>query len=168
MRADAFARHLLLLQKGIIAFLGDHERVDGSTLSEIVQHFRVSPAIAAIGLHDAGYIDPNITPGWMRLPTRMLDTRFGWSDYYETLQADSDRLRAPQGLVARAIAGYAEGVVDTQVIATLRGIPVALAVAEFDEAGIFPRSPEEAEFEIDELPVLEIDLSEIDEVSERP
>src|SRR5262245_22227340 len=43
IRADAFARHLLLPIDGIRAFLGDRESVNQSALSAIVQCFLVSP-----------------------------------------------------------------------------------------------------------------------------
>src|SRR5262249_28316934 len=48
----------------------------------------------------------------------------------------SDQRRAPQRLLARAIRGYAEGVLSAQAIATLRGITVEAAEVELREAGV--------------------------------
>jgi hypothetical protein len=46
------------------------------------------------------------------------------------VQADSDRRRAPQRLLARTIKGYAEGVLSAQAITTLRGITREAAEAD--------------------------------------
>jgi hypothetical protein len=46
------------------------------------------------------------------------------------LQADSDQRGAPQRLLARAIKGYAEGVISAQAIATLRGLPLEAVESE--------------------------------------
>ena len=61
--------------------------------------------MATIALHQAGYIDAAMKAEWMVLSTPRLAVRFGWSDQYDALQADSDRRRAPQQLLARAIRG---------------------------------------------------------------
>jgi Zn-dependent peptidase ImmA (M78 family)/mRNA-degrading endonuclease RelE of RelBE toxin-antitoxin system len=118
IRADAFARHLLVPVDGLREFLGSATAVTQAVLSAVVQRFLVSPAIAAIALHEAGYIDADIKRNWIGTPTRYLAVRYGWGDQYLALQADSDRRRAPQRLLARAIKGYAEGVLSAQAIAT--------------------------------------------------
>lgn len=159
IRADAFARHLLAPVAGVKEFLGRAEHVTKSALADVVQRFLVSPAIAAIVMRDAGYVTPAVAKQWMSFHTPQLATRFGWSDYYESLQNDSNRLRAPQGLLARAIAGYAEGVVNAQTIATLRGVSAEAIVAELSEAGITLKVFDVTEFELDELPTVEVDLS---------
>lgn len=159
IRADAFARHLLAPVQGVKEFLGAVENVTEATLADVVQRFLVSPAIAAIVLRDAGYITPTVAKQWMSLHTPQLATRYGWSDYYKSLQNDSNRLRAPQGLLARAVAGYVEGVVSAQAIATLRGVALDAVVAELEEAGIAPKSIDVTNFELDELPTVEVDLS---------
>jgi len=138
IRADAFARHLLVPVDGVRTFLGARETVTLSTFSAVVQRFLVSPKIAAIALHEAGYIDPAAKQQWMALSAPQLAARFGWSDQYHALQADSDQRRAPQRLLARAIEGYAEGVLSAQAIATLRGITLEAAEADLREAGVVP------------------------------
>ncbi len=138
IRADAFARHLLVPAEGLREFLADREVVTESTLSEVVQRFLVSPQVAAIALHQACSIDGRAKQEWMTLTAPKLAARFGWSDQYKALQADSTQRRAPQRLLARAIKGYAEGVLSVQAIATLRGTTLEVAEAELYQAGVVP------------------------------
>src|SRR3984957_9370167 len=105
IRADAFARHLLVPAEGLSDFMGNQSSVGVSTLSGVVQRFLISPPIAAIALCQAGYIDEATKQDWMTLTTPRLASRFGWADQYQVLQASSDRRRAPQRLLARAIGG---------------------------------------------------------------
>lgn len=163
IRADAFARHLLIPRAGLTAFLGEGIHAERSTLSDVVQRFLVSPAIAAIAMRDAGMIDPSTCDAWMGLSTPDLATRFGWTDQYSTLRADSDRLRAPQGLVTRAIAGYAAGVVSVQAVATLRGVPVGTVQEELAAAGIVPEQLDPDDYELHELPEITIDVSDLED-----
>jgi Zn-dependent peptidase ImmA (M78 family) len=67
IRADAFARHLLLPLDGLREFLENRKPVTQSILSAVVQRFLVSPAIAAIALQQAGYIDAATKQEWMAL-----------------------------------------------------------------------------------------------------
>jgi Zn-dependent peptidase ImmA (M78 family) len=161
IRADAFARYLLIPRAGLTAFLDERARVDLSTLSDVVQRFLVSPAMAAIAMRRIRVIDSETCETWKVLSTPHLATRFGWQDHYATLQADSDRLRAPQGLVARATAGYAAGVVPPQAVATLRGVTVEAMQEELDSAGIVPTQPDPEDYELHELSEITIDLDEL-------
>jgi Zn-dependent peptidase ImmA (M78 family) len=163
IRADAFARHLLVPLDGLQEFLGSRELGAQSTLSEVVQRFLVSPAIAAIALHQAKCIDDDTKQTWMAFTAPQLAARFGWSDQYRALQADSDQRRAPQRLLARAIKGYAEAVLPAQAIATLRGIPLEVAEADLHEAGVFPVERPIAWAEPGELPDVDVDLAALDE-----
>lgn len=163
IRADAFARHLLIPRAGLSAFLGEGAHADTSTLSDVVQRFLVSPAIAAIAMREAGMIDPGTCDSWKVLSTPHLATRFGWTDHYATLRADSDRLRAPQGLVTRAIAGYAAGVLPAQAVATLRGVPVETVQKELAAVGIVPEHMEPEDYELHELPGISIDMSDLED-----
>jgi Zn-dependent peptidase ImmA (M78 family) len=163
VRADAFARHLLLPGDGLREFLGSQELVSQSTLSAVVQRFLVSPAIAAIALEQAEYIDAATKAEWMALSTFPLAVRFGWSDQYDALLADSDRRRAPQRLLARAINGYAEGVLSAQTIATLRGITLETAEAELREAGVVPAERPVTWADPADLPEVQVDWVALDE-----
>ncbi|MFD6095739.1 ImmA/IrrE family metallo-endopeptidase [Nocardiopsis flavescens] len=168
IRADAFARHLLVPVEGLREFLGGREPLTQSDLSEVVQRFLVSPKIAVIALCRAGHIDEATKQEWLPLTTPRLATRFGWSDQYRALQDESARRRAPQRLLARAISAYAEGVLSVQAIATLRGITRQEAEAELREAGVVPRERPVAWADPDELPDVDVDLAALDEALAEP
>jgi Zn-dependent peptidase ImmA (M78 family) len=57
IRADAFARHLLVPVDGLRSSSGLAPRLACQLLSAVVQRFLVSPKIAAIAMQQAGYID---------------------------------------------------------------------------------------------------------------
>lgn len=161
-RADAFARHLLVPSEGLKEFLGGLSPLSEAELSVVVQWFLVSPAIAAIALHDCGYIDASAKQKWMTLSTPRLATRFGWIDQYESLQQDSDRTRSPQRLLARAIAGYEEGVVTAQTVATLRGISVKATIEQLEAAGIIPVNPVIPWMTAADIPRVPVDLNDLE------
>ncbi|OHV48905.1 ImmA/IrrE family metallo-endopeptidase [Pseudofrankia sp. BMG5.36] len=168
VRADAFARHLLIPVDGLREFLGNRDRGDTTLvlLSQVVQRFLVSPAIAAIALEQAGYLAETMKATWMTLTTPLLASRFGWIDQYRALETESDRRRAPQRLLARAINGYQERVVSAQTLATLRGVSVATVEAELCEAGIEPREPPVLWTDSADLPDVDIDPSDLDDLDD--
>lgn len=142
VRADAFARHLLLPLEAVESHARSRE-VDERLLSDLVQTHRVSAAIAAIQLREAGLIDERTCVDWTRLTTPRLATRFGWSPLYRTLQVESDTKSPPQRLLTRAISAYAEGVVSAATIARLNGSTDVQGVRqELADEGIEPRAPE--------------------------
>lgn len=163
IRADAFARHLLVPGKGLRLFLGRRVGLTEADLSAVVQRFLVSPAIAAIALCDSGYVDAVTKQEWMRFSTPRLATRFGWTDQYQSLQNDADRTRAPQRLLTRAIAGFSEGVATVQAVATLRGISAEAVAEELAEAGVAPKEHEPSWMAASELPQVVVDLSDLDD-----
>ncbi|WP_027019054.1 ImmA/IrrE family metallo-endopeptidase [Corynebacterium sputi] len=165
-RANSFARHLLVPQDGLRDLLRDRTNLTDKDLSEVVQTFLVSPAIAAIALKQGGYIDASTKESWMKLTTPRLATKFGWPDLYQAFQSDSNRTRAPQKLLARAIYGYEYGVIDAQKIATLRGISRDDALRELEEAGITANVPSFPVVEASALPSIDIDLSILDDPRE--
>lgn len=71
------------------------------------------------GMH--GYIQQKTVEQWHRLSTKELALRFGWDGYYTSLKTASNQLRAPQRILARAIAGYQAGILSAQAIATVQG-----------------------------------------------
>ena len=168
IRADAFARHLLLPIEGLREFLGHRESVTQSTLSAVVQRYLVSPQIAAIALHQAKYIDDDTKQEWMALTAPQLAARFGWIDQYRALRADSDQRRAPQRLLARAIRGYAEGVLPAQAIATLRGVTLEAAEIDLREAGVVSVEQPVPWADPTELPDVHVDLAALDEDLDAP
>ena len=162
-RANAFARHLLLPVDGLKAFLGDVHEINLATLSSVVQRFLVSPQIAAITFELAGYVDADTKREWMSVTAPQLAVRFGWGDQYRALQTDTDRRRAPQRLLARAIRGYAEGVVSAQTVATLQGITASQVATELREAGIYAAQQSVTWADPGELPDVQVDLSALDD-----
>lgn len=161
IRADAFARHLLIPIEGIRQVLGQRDKVGEAELSEIVQRFLVSPALAAIALRDAGYISQAVASKWMHLTSPALAARYGWSDHYAALQQDSNTPRSPQKLLSRAVAGYVEGVVSAQAIATLRGLRVEQVEQELVDSGIVPVLHSAVEAKMEDFPTVDIDLSDL-------
>ncbi|WP_329005223.1 XRE family transcriptional regulator [Kribbella sp. NBC_00709] len=162
-RADAFARHLLIPQAGLAQFLDDRDPSSLATLSSIAQRFLVSPALAAIALHQGKFIGTSVKEDWKRWSTPQLAVRFGWTDHYHVLQADADQRRAPQRLLARAVSGYIEGVLPARAIATLRGISLDDVELELREADVVPHQPTVAWTAADDLPEVDIDLSDLDD-----
>jgi hypothetical protein len=163
IRADAFARHLLVPVEGLQEFIKPRSPVGPSTLSAVVQRFLVSPKIAAIAMRQAGYINEATKQEWMTLSAPQLAARFGWTDQYQLLQAGSDRRRAPQRLLARAITGYVEGVLSAQAIATLRAMSLEAVIKELEEAGVTPVERPIAWADPAELPDVHVDLAALDE-----
>ncbi|GAA4916668.1 hypothetical protein GCM10023405_45070 [Streptomonospora salina] len=168
IRADAFARHLLVPREGLQEFLGDREFASEADLSSVVQRFVVSPPIAAIALHGAGYIDTSAKREWLESRTPQLAFRFGWIDHYRALQADSQQTRAPQRLLARAITGYTEGILPAQSIANLRGITAEQAEKELEAAGVAPTVRPAAWSDAEDLPDVDVDLGALDELLNAP
>lgn len=163
VRADAFARHLLVPSDGLTEFLGPRDTVTEADLSSVVQWFLASPAISSIALHDCGYIDTATKVRWMTLGTPQLATRFGWSDQYKSLQSDADRTRSPQRLLARVVSGYSKGVVTAQTVATLRGITADAVVEELTQAGIVPEKHQPPWMAAADLPPVTVDLSDLED-----
>lgn len=162
VRADAFARHLLVPVQGVREVVGTRS-VSLADLSRVVQLFGVSPAIAAIALHEAGCIDAATKTTWMSMTTAQLAARFGWTDHYEMLQAQSGTRRAPQKLLARAIDGYIENVVSAQTLATLRGVDVDEVVRGLNAEGITPRDRAPEWASVDDLPAVSVDFGDWDD-----
>lgn len=166
VRADAFARHMLVPMDGLRGLLGLRSSVGTEVLSHVVQRFLVSPAIAAIALREAGYIDEATRQAWRTITTPGLAARYGWADQYRALCAQSAQRRAPQRLLARAINGYLAHVVSVQTIATLRGIDAAAVEVELREAGIVPTEQAVAWADPADLPAVDVDLNALDDIDD--
>lgn len=166
IRADAFARHLLIPISGLGAFLSDREPADRTDLSAVVQRFVVSPAIAAIAMRQAGYIDDATKDKWKTFTTPAVAARFGWADHYRALQADSNQSRAPQRLLARATQGYLEHVVSVQTLARLRRMGTDVVEAELRDAGLVPAEQLIVWSDPADLPDSHVDLSGLDDEAE--
>ncbi len=165
-RAQSFARNLLIPLRGVQHFIDRlEEPLDLNAFSDLVQRFEVSPAVASIQLHSLHAIDASRHAEWAAMYTPMLATRFGWTDQYKGLQAESRQRRAPQRLLARVIAGYAAGLVSLETVASVRGVAPQELADEFQEAGIrqtvLPGEPEEDDLLVGADPG--VDLSWLDD-----
>ncbi|MDO5724620.1 MAG: ImmA/IrrE family metallo-endopeptidase [Flaviflexus sp.] len=154
IRADAFARHLLIPQKGLLDFLGATKPpLTTAAFSEVVRHFMVSPAIAAIALENAKLIDRVTKEHWRELSTPKLAGQFGWSDQYRALSASTNTPRSPRRLLARTIEGYREGVVSLEKLALLRAQSAEDTLRELESASITPDPVDDPTIDVSELPI---------------
>lgn len=163
MRADAFAGHLLIPRQGLREYLDGRLVDDPAVLSDVVQWFLVSPQMALIAMAEMNLVDAATKDAWWQYSTPRLAAQFGWADQYQALQMQSQKSRAPQKLLRRAIAGYRDSVVSAQAIATLRGIEAADAKRELREAGIIPVSHDDSLDDDIQVPTVPWDLPELDE-----
>jgi hypothetical protein len=114
---------------------------------------------------DVAVVDEATKEGWRQVTIPTSAARLGWIDHYRALQTESNRSLAPQRLLARATQGYLEEVVSIQTLARLRGVSAAEVEAELTEAGfVLPQRPP-AWARPDELPEVEVDLSDLDGAS---
>lgn len=126
IRADAFARHLLLPLAGVRRHFSDLQgEVSLQDLSDLVQEFEVSPRLATIQLRTLKLIDSDTCDSWGVLSAAHLAARFGWLNQYRSLASDSAQPRAPQSLMARAVEGYRRHVVGLTELATWYGLDAA-------------------------------------------
>ncbi|WP_143235449.1 ImmA/IrrE family metallo-endopeptidase [Paractinoplanes atraurantiacus] len=124
IRADAFARHLLLPLNAIRRrFVADRTsaKVSLTDLSDLVQEFEVSAHIAVTQLRTLKLIDTDTCSAWSTRSVANLATTFGWGSQYSALAADSSVPRAPQALMARAVEGYHRGVLGINELAAWYG-----------------------------------------------
>lgn len=122
IRADSFARHLLLPLGAVRQrFVGRAPGLRRQDLSDLVQEFEVSPAMASIQLRNVKLIDPETCAQWSSLSASQLATQYGWRSQYNSLAADSAQPRAPQSLMTRAVEGYRRGVLGITELATWYG-----------------------------------------------
>ncbi|MGW5241017.1 ImmA/IrrE family metallo-endopeptidase [Monashia sp. NPDC004114] len=161
-RARAHARHMLVPREGLFEITKGQLVDDTHTLSDIVQWFLASPDIVRHALKGAELITPARFAQWSKITTPGLAARYGWVDQYEALSADSQRARAPQRLLARAVMAYEAGVLSAEAVARVRGLPVADAVARLEAEGIVQRRLEVPFVSADELPDPGVDLDELD------
>ncbi|XVU22850.1 ImmA/IrrE family metallo-endopeptidase [Actinoplanes sp. CA-054009] len=120
IRADAFARHLLLPLDAIHRRFGAGRAaasVSLADLSDLVQEFEVSASIAAIQLRTLKLVDTDTCTAWSARSVANLATTFGWGSQYRALAADSSLPRAPQALMARAVEGYHRGILGINELA---------------------------------------------------
>jgi Zn-dependent peptidase ImmA (M78 family) len=146
VRADSFARHLLLPE----AAVKNRTWTTPPTLAQlsaVVQENGVSPRLAAIQLRGARLIDHATCDAWSATSSRALAVQFGWLGQYRALSQESTQERAPQALTARAVAAYQQGKLGLAELALWFGADAGDSVAEIagvgTPAGTAPPEPDE-------------------------
>lgn len=139
IRADAFARHLLIPEEMLSHECGG-KYVSLSDFSDAVRKFRVSPQMAAVAFKSAGLIAEAKYDEWKKWTTKNLATRFGWLEEFKLAAIASNTPRAPRQLMARALNGYIEGAISASEIALLKNEKLADVRRDLDEGGIEPKS----------------------------
>lgn len=140
VRADEFARHLLIPIEGVRAWFDANVTavVSEAEFAAVVDAFRVSPEVAFIQLKMAGYTPVGLSRG--DLPTgRNLAYRHGRGTAFDVNQATARTVRPPVRLVERATRAYESGKLGLPPLANLIGRPPAEVQAVLADAGVLPR-----------------------------
>jgi Zn-dependent peptidase ImmA (M78 family)/transcriptional regulator with XRE-family HTH domain len=140
---DEFARHLLIPQDGVRAWLMGvtvgavgEPCVDERVMALLARHFGVSPEVARIQLDRMGLLPAELQV--VGLPSgRRWAYRYGWGAQFDSDQAATGQSRAPRRILDRAIGAYREGKLGIGVLAKLQDIPVPQIEQAFTEAGVF-------------------------------
>lgn len=139
---DEFARHLLIPEDGVRAWLkrAGQPPVDERVLALVARHYGVSPAVARIQLDRMGLL-----PGALRtadLPGgRRFAYRYGWGPQYDSEQAAAGQPRPPRRIVDRATEAYRTGQVGIGLLARLQELPVRMTEQALDDAGVVVQRP---------------------------
>lgn len=139
---DEFARHLLIPQNGVRAWLKGvtrtvgEARVDERVMALLARHFGVSPDVARIQLDRMRLLPSELQI--VGLPSgRRLAYRYGWGPQFDSDQAAASQSRAPRRILDRAIGAYREGKLGIGVLAKLQDLPVAQIEQALTDAGVF-------------------------------
>jgi len=139
VRADEFARHLLIPMEGVSSWLRANgvTEVTEAELAALANTFRVSPRVALIQLTKLGRAPAEVGEG--SLPTgRQLAYRHGWGAAYDVAQLVAGTERPPVRMVDRATQAYRLGKLGLAPLARLLGQSLREAEASLAEAGVMP------------------------------
>jgi Zn-dependent peptidase ImmA (M78 family)/transcriptional regulator with XRE-family HTH domain len=139
LRADEFARHLLIPLDGVSSWLRANgvDEVTEAELAALANTFRVSPQVALIQLRNLGRAPASV--GESTLPTgRQLAYRHGWGAAYDLAQSVARMERPPVRIVDRATQAYRLGKLGLAPLARLLGQSLREAKASLAEAGVVP------------------------------
>ena len=143
IQADVFARHFLLPLGALQDTASSYD--PGHYVSHLVQTFGVSPAIAAIQLKEAGFIDDDACAKFMQRTTKSMALQYGWLSEYRTLVIGSSTPRAPQALMTRATEAYRWRQLSYPALARLQSEESAPRFADLlSKQGITPIDDDEA------------------------
>lgn len=139
VRADEFARHLLIPEEGVSSWLRANgiDEVTEAELAALANTFRVSPAVAFIQLR--GLARAPIGLSQNNLPTgRQLAYRHGLGRVYDLAQSIAATERPPVRIVDRATRAYQLGKLGLPPLAKLLGLPLPQARTSLSDAGVVP------------------------------
>lgn len=143
IRADSFARHLLVPANGLDSYLEGLKLSKGTLIeadiSRAVRYFAVSPALLLIQLERIGWLAHGQKEAWQVLTVPRLAARYGWSDEHRASRAKSATQQPPMRIVAQAVKAYENNLVGIEAIAIIRNMGVAALREEFEANGIQPR-----------------------------
>ncbi|WP_158300508.1 ImmA/IrrE family metallo-endopeptidase [Arthrobacter crystallopoietes] len=146
IRADSFARHLLVPQQGVTEFLEGlgraRQQLSEGDLAYLVRYFEASPMMVLIQLENAGWLAQGQKEAWKSLSAGKLAARYGWSDEHRASQKKAMTPQAPMRIVAEAMKAYENNVIGLEAVARIRGIRPADLKDELDEVGITPKPVE--------------------------
>lgn len=139
---DEFARHLLLPQGGVQAWLSHAvdatgpPRVDERIMALLARHFGASPEATRIQLDRMGLLPSEFKDAG--LPSgRRLAYRYGWGPQFDSDQAAAGQPRVPRRILDRAIEAYREGNLGIGALAKLQDRSVAQIEQALDDAGVY-------------------------------
>jgi len=139
IRADEFARHLLIPLEGISSWLESNNvaEVTEAELAALANIFMVSPEVAFIQLRELGRPPIGLSQGG--LPTgRRLAYRHGWGPAYDLAQSVAHSERPSVRMVDRATRAYQLGKLGLPPLARLLTQSLAAARSSLSEAGVVP------------------------------
>jgi Zn-dependent peptidase ImmA (M78 family)/transcriptional regulator with XRE-family HTH domain/predicted HTH domain antitoxin len=136
MLCDEFARHLLIPEEGVRAWLSRAAHgVDERVMALLARYFGVSPEVTRIQLDRMGLLPDELRDAG--LPTgRRWAYRYGWGPQFDSDQAAAGQSRVPRRILDRAVEAYREGKLGIGVLAKLQDRSVSQMEQALDEAGV--------------------------------
>jgi Zn-dependent peptidase ImmA (M78 family)/transcriptional regulator with XRE-family HTH domain/predicted HTH domain antitoxin len=136
MLCDEFARHLLIPEEGVRAWLSRvGHGVDDRVMALLARYFGVSPEVTRIQLDRMGLLPDEFRDAG--LPTgRRWAYRYGWGPQFDSDQAAAGQSRVPRRILDRAVEAYREGKLGIGVLAKLQDRSVSQMEQALDEAGV--------------------------------
>ena len=136
-RANTFARCVLCPVEALHAL--PHDSPPEELLSYVVQHFQVSPRVAAIQLCDAGLISEETKEELKSYSAKRLASQFGWKANYDYTAKISKLPRSSERLVADAYKAYDQGLIALPSVAFAEQVSIEEVI---DSTGGPQRSPD--------------------------
>ncbi|MFC8450439.1 helix-turn-helix domain-containing protein [Kitasatospora sp. NPDC057223] len=149
-RCNAFARHLLAPEDGILSWLGTRPNpvIDAEkhpcgerVVALMARHFRVSLAVVLIQIEHMGLISASLKKSLKGPSGAELAQRYGWGPAYEQEQSAANTVRPPRRILERAILAYRENRIGIRALAGLEGRSIHETEAALKEAGITVTPP---------------------------